>query len=332
MRVVSLLPSATDTLVALGLHRQLLVGRSHECDLQEVADVPSVTESKLGNLDEECCVINQAMSTCKSGLGDVAMWSPNPSQSELLMSNGLAVYTTHLAELRKLRPDVILTQVQDIPCWLQGTAETVPQWEVALEQCIGYHCRIVHLTANSMAEVYTDMQAVAEAVGAGDKGRTLVADMKRRLQVAADVCKGRPVPRVVCVQWPDPWFAAGSWVPELIRMAGGRDVMGREEEAVQFSPEELQGTAPDVVLFALCGFSLRQSLQEATKAVAAARGAFKATPAAKAGRLVAFDGTRLFSRPGPLLADTLEALVEALHSEAQPFGHEGRGWARVAMP
>eukprot|EP00873_Tetraselmis_striata_P017070 jgi/Tetstr1/437334/TSEL_026019.t1 len=330
-RVVSLLPSATDTLVALGMAR-LLVGRSHECDAPEVSSVPAVTENKLGSLEEDCCVIDQAMSTCKSGLGDVAMWAPSPAQSEVLLSNGVAVYSTHLEELRRLRPEVLLTQVQDVPCWLPGSAEAVPQWEEALAGCLGFRCRVVHLAANSLAEVFADMQAVADAVGAGAKGRALVEDMRRRMAVAAGVATGRPRQRVICVQWPDPWFAAGSWVPELIRMAGGEDLLGREAEAVQFTPSQLQEASPDVVLFALCGFSLPQALAEAGRALAGAKQAFRGTPAGRAGRLAAFDGTRLFSRPGPLLADTLEALVEALHPEAQRFGHRARNWAAMPMP
>ncbi|GIL85546.1 hypothetical protein Vretimale_13375 [Volvox reticuliferus] len=152
--------------------------------------------------------------------------------------------------------------------------------------------------------------------------------LQRRLQAAADSARGRPRPRVVVVQWPDPLFAAGGWVPQLVELAGARDVLGRVEAATTFSAQQLADTRPEVLVFALCGFSLSESQRLAAQALeqlaAECRAAAEALQTA---RVIVTDGLRVFSRPGPWLVHSLEVLVEALHGEAQEYGHEGRLWA-----
>jgi iron complex transport system substrate-binding protein len=131
---------------------------------------------------------------------------------------------------------------------------------------------------------------------------------------------------VACVQWLQPMLAAGAWVPELVRLAGGEDVAGSTEHAAPLSEQQLVETAPEVLVFALCGLPLRTSLAAARTALGRMRGAWRDVPALHAGRVAVVDGERVLSRPGPLLVPSLECLAEILHPEAQRFGHEGTLW------
>lgn len=128
----------------------------------------------------------------------------------------------------------------------------------------------------------------------------------------------------------DPWYAAGSWVPELIRLAGGQDVLGRVEEAVTFEPKQLQSKQPEVLIFALCGFTLEETVKQVQRSFQECKEVLYNLPAVKSHRLIAVDGVRVFSRPGPWLVESLEVLIEVLHSEAQPYGHEGKLWKTMS--
>lgn len=186
--------------------------------------------------------------------------------------------------------------------------------------------QVVHCAAESLAGSWGDVQRVAEALGHKEQGHQLVQRLQAQVAAAATACRGRPARRVVCIQWPLPLYAAGSWVPEMISLAGSRDVCGRAEEAVCLSEQDLEAAQPDVVIFALCGLSLPQSLKSAASVVERMGGLWGRLPAARRGRVAVVDGERVFSRPGPLLAESMEVLVEILQPEAQGYGHEGRLW------
>ncbi|KAK9830130.1 hypothetical protein WJX72_009923 [[Myrmecia] bisecta] len=316
LRVVSLLPSATDTVVALGL-QHLLVGRTHECDLPEVASVPICTANKLGDLSN--ADTDMAMNSSAAALAEAAFMGPG--QAIAILEYGLAVYRTQLDMLAELRPDVILTSLQD-PEQLRSSGVL----HAGLQMLLGKEPKVVHLAAASLEGVWQDMQSIADALGAAEHGQQVVADMQRRMSNAAAACNGRPRWRVACIQWPDPWYAAGFWVPQMLHQAGAVDVLGKVQTSVCFTPESLASAAPDVLLFALCGFSLSESLTQAGAAMGKMKEWWGQLPAVKRGRIAVLDGNRLFSRPGPLLVESMEALVEVLHPEAQRYGHEGKSW------
>jgi iron complex transport system substrate-binding protein len=240
----------------------------------------------------------------------------------------LSVYHLDTERLARLRPDVVLT------C-LQTAHSAVLEGELlaaALRAVLGYAPRVVHLAADEMEGVWRDMLAVAAALGAAAEGEALVAAQRRRMEVAAAGALGRPRPRVACVQWHAPLLAAGAWVPELVAQAGGADVCGRAHEAVPLSAAALEAAAPDVVVFALCGLPLGAAARAAAAAAARLGGAWAALPAVRAGRVAVVDGAHVLSRPGPLLASSVECLVEILHPEAQRHGHESRLWQWLPAP
>eukprot|EP00884_Botryococcus_braunii_P018529 jgi/Botrbrau1/535/Bobra.0010s0010.1 len=244
-----------------------------------------------------------------------------PHQAVHMLGDALAVYRTELHQMAELRPTTILTSLQDAEMLHQsGTLAA------GLGALLGYIPEVVHLAANNLQEAWEDVLKIAEALCRREAGLELVQQLQRRLSGVAVSASGRQPVRVACVQWPDPWFAGGSWVPELIRMAGGLDVLGQVDEAVQFSPQQLVEATPEVVLFALCGYKMEAAASEAEIALERLQGLWDNVPALRRGRVIVMDGVRLFSRPGPFLVETLEALIEALHPEAQPFGHQGTHW------
>lgn len=207
-----------------------------------------------------------------------------------------------------------------------------------LQQGAGHHAngrrswrclQVVHCAAQDLEGAWADMQRIADAVGAAERGRQLVRGLRQRMEAAATACRGRPPRRVAVLQWPQPLYAAGSWVPQMVSACHSTDVCGRADEAVCLSEEALEAAQPDVLIFALCGLTLQQSLRSA--AVVARRlggpeGRWGRLPAVARGRVAVVDGERVFSRPGPLLAESMEVLVEILQPEAQGYNHQGRLW------
>lgn len=317
MRVVSLLPAATDTVVALGLE-SCLVGRSHECDWQQLASLPVVTDSRVG-----CIPVSEIDAAFSASVAAVAeMAALGPALAVPLLEYGLSVYHLHTERLTELRPDVILTCLQTAhSAILDGDLQ-----DAALRAVLGYVPRVVHCEAMTLEGVWGDMMAVAGALRASEKGAELVAGQRQAMERISACGKGRGRPRVACIQWPRPLMAASAWVPEMLRMCGADDVVGETESARVLSGEDLANSRPDVIIFALCGLTLRQSLKTAQQVYAEISTAFPGVPAVEAKRVAVVDGEHVLSRPGLLLTASLECLVEILYSEAQAFGHEGTLW------
>ncbi len=204
-RVASLLPSATEIVCGLGLE-QALVGRSHECDFPSwVARLPVLTAPKL---DAE-----------------------RPSREiddrvRELVREGLSVYRVDEVCLREIEPTLILTQDQCEVC-----AASLRDIEEALEQWIGTRPRVVSLNPAKLADVWGEIERVAVAMGESDRGLELTAGLRQRAEaIAARVAGADTRPSVACVEWIDPLMAAGNWVPELVELAGGRNLFGEVGE------------------------------------------------------------------------------------------------------
>lgn len=326
MRVVSLHPAATDALVALGAPVVgALVGRSHECDGGGTGGVPVLTSSKLGAAELDADAAHAAASGGWAQLLWEASRLPAATRARALLEWALSVYRVDVAALLRARPTVVLTQTQ---ARYSGGAVQPGEVEEALQAVLGYAPTLVHLDPKRLGDVWEDVRAVARAVGVGDGGDSCVRGLQARVANAAAIARGRPRRRVACVQWASPLYAAGAWVPELVELAGGVDVFCEAGgDSVPFEAAELAKAAPDALVFAICGVTRQEAAAEARKAMAAVgRKAWAAIPAARRGAVAVVEANRLFSRPGPLLADSLEVLVEILHPDAQPFGHRAREW------
>ncbi|KAI3437865.1 hypothetical protein D9Q98_000311 [Chlorella vulgaris] len=317
LRVVSLLPSATDTVLALD-YGHVLVGRSHECDAPGLQHLPALTSSRVGNIPVD--EIDAVMSASAAAVRELAQLGA--ALAVPLLEYGLCVYHLHLEQLQQLRPDVVLTCLQAA----HGAVLSDGLLEAALHSVLGYAPRVVHCAAERLDGVWRDMQAVADGLEVPERGRAVVEKHRQHLADVAASARGRGSLRVAAIQWPQPLMACGAWVPEMIKMAGSQDVCGAVDHAEVVSEQQLGTAAPDVVIFALCGLTLEQSLQAARATIRRLADTWPSLPAARAGRVAVVDGEHVFSRPGPLLSQSMEVLMELMHPEVQPYGHQGKLW------
>ena len=301
LRLVSLLPSCTEIVCALGL-AELLVGRSHECDFPPAIRVlPACTEPKL----------------------DVHAGSAQiDRQVKSLLPNALSLYRINAELLRALQPDLILTQAQCEVC-----AVSLPEVEAAVGEWLGARPRIVSLSPNTLAEVWENIQEVADAVNVPERGARLVGQLQRRVEEVRQACLRSARPSVACIEWLDPLMAAGNWVPELVELAGGLDLFG---EVGKHSPwlnwEAVREHDPECIIVMPCGFDLARTRAEMPALTR--RPDWGKLRAAKNRRVYLTDGNRFFNRPGPRLVESLEILAEVLNPGVFNFGHERTGWEK----
>ncbi len=300
MRVVSLLPSATEIVAALGFREQL-VGRSHECDFPPgIEALPACTASAIEPDRETSCGIDR--------------------QVKEALANAASIYSVDTGLLEKLKPDVIVTQDQCEVC-----AVSLTDVEAAVCAIVGNDTKIVSLNPTNLDAVYADINRVAAALGARDAGAALVADMRAAMARISLAAKGHDKPRVACVEWADPLMAAGNWVPELVTIASGVDPFGTAgAHAPWLDPKQLFETDPDIIVFMPCGFGLQRSAAEAKALLATPD--WQGLSAVKAGRVYATDGNSFFNRPGPRLVESAEILSEIF--SGAPDDPKGR-WHRV---
>jgi iron complex transport system substrate-binding protein len=302
-RIVTLLPSATEIVCALGFENEL-VGRSHECDYPAgVAKLPALTEPKF-KVEGTSAEIDQRV---KQIVGDA-----------------LSVYRVDAKRLRELRPDVIVTQSQCEVC-----AVSEREVEAAVAQWLGQQPKIVSLAPYALADVFTDLKRVAKALEASERGDALVAQMRARMDsIAARASALDTRPTFACIEWIDPMMSAGNWMPELAAMAGGENLFGRAgEHSPWMKFEELAAADPEVIMISPCGFDIPRTLTELPALTRDPR--WSKLRAVRERRVFIADGNQYFNRPGPRLAESLEILAELLHPEAFKFGHENIGWRRA---
>ena len=285
VRIVSLVPSATELLFALGLAGEVSAV-THECDHPpEALALPRVTRDVIG-----------------PGLGPAEI----DRAVRELTEQGRAIYELDEARLRELAPDLIVTQALCSVCAV--SYDDV----LAVAQRMDPVPAVVSLDPHTLGEVLGDVRTLAEATGRRDAGVDLVQDAARRIdRVRLAVRAQRPV-RVAALEWLDPVFVAGHWTPQMIEYAGGEDVLGLPgEPSAQRSWEEVAATEPEVVVVMPCGYDAPRALAEAQAFAGQLAGS-------GAGRVVAVDASAYFSRPGPRLVDGLELLAHILHPERMP--------------
>jgi iron complex transport system substrate-binding protein len=302
-RIVTLLPSATEIVCALGFEDRL-VGRSHECDFpRSVERVPALTEPKF-NPEGTSAQIDERV---KKIVGDA-----------------LSVYRVDAARLRELRPEVIVTQSQCEVC-----AVSERDVEAAVEEWLGARPQIVSLAPYGLDDIFTDMQRVADALGAHARGAELVERLRARLTSIAEKALGASErPTVATIEWIDPLMAVGNWMPTLVEMAGAVNLFGNAgEHSPWMKFEELVAKDPDVILISPCGFGMDRAAQDLPALTN--RPVWNALKAVRTRRVFMADGNQYFNRPGPRIAESLEILAEITQPKLFHFGHEGSGWRRL---
>jgi len=290
-RIVSLLPSATEIVCALGLADRL-VAVTHECDhpSEAITDVPRITANRL---PPEVSGSREIDAAVRSSL-----------------ASGHGIYDLDEARMASLQPDLILTQELCRVC-----AVAYPTVLEAARSAGGADGPVVvSLEPHSLPDVLATIEIVAGLAGIEERGGQVVADLRRRLAAIEPPHRSS---RVAMVEWLDPLFAPGHWVPEQVERAGGRPVIGWAGEPSR----ELAWTAvaeadPQVLVLGLCGFDLATSLREWTSFTPPA--SLRATAAWRDGELWAIDGSAYVSRPGPRLVDGIEILAAVLAGRPDP--------------
>lgn len=305
LRIVSLLPGATEILAALGL-TEVIVGRSHECDYPpEIQSRPVCTSARI-NSAASSATIDQDI-------------------NELLQS-ALSIYQIETKVLEQLQPTHIVTQDQCDVC-----AVSLKEVELALATLTQIHPQIISLKPNVLADVLADIDTIANTVGVDS--RRLVEDLESRIKICQQKVAGlslTELPTVACIEWIDPLMTASNWIPELVRLAGGQPLfsaVGQPSGQVEW--ETLVATNPDIIVFMPCGLDLNRTRTEAL--ILTQRPEWQNLRAVKTQRVYVTDGNSYFNRPGPRLVDSLEILAEILHPEIFEYGYKGTAWEPLAL-
>jgi len=288
-RIVSLLPSSTEIVCALGL-RNCLVGVSHECDYpSDVVRVPVLTEPKLDP---------QATS------GAIE------ARVRELVQEGLSIYRINTEALKSLQPDLIITQDQCEVC-----AVPLHEVEEAVRRVLSSDVKVVSLKPQRLRDIWEDISQVATVTGREESAEELLKGLKRRLWKLEQKTRHRARPKVACLEWLDPVITAGNWIPELVSIAGGECTLAEAgEHSTKLAWESLVEYQPDVIVLMPCGFKIAQTQAELPGFTA--RPQWQALSAVQNNKVFIVDGNAYLNRSGPRIVDSAEILAEILHPDA----------------
>ena len=302
LKIISLLPAATEIVCALGLEAQL-IGRSHECDFPDsVKDLPVCSSAKF-----------------ISGSDSIEI----DRQVKDILTDAVSIYTIDKEMIRKLNPDVIITQAQCEVC-----AVSLKDVEEALEGLLDKECRIISLEPNVLSDVYNDIRNIANVFGVSAQAEDLLEGAEERLNIIRHKLKFiSEKPKVACVEWLAPLMIAGNWTPELVQIAGGDPILtmnGKHSPFVDFT--DIKNEEPDIIIVMPCGFSIPRTLQEINLLLDLP--GWSDLKAVKNNRIYIADGNQYFNRSGPRLTDSIEILAEIINPKQFVFGYEGEGWVK----
>lgn len=297
--MVSLLPSATEIVAALG-HGDELVGRSHECDFPpEVRDLPVVSRPRR---------------------------EPVGTSGEIhrgvveLLEDVLSIYRIDAEALQAADPDLVITQ--DL-CRVCAVAEE--EVVAAARAHLGGDVEVLTSSPMTLEEVLADMRRIAAALGDPGAGVRLVKRMRAELDAVAAAVAGRPRPRLTLLEWADPLMAGGNWAPQLVEIGGGEPVLGVPGgHSPTVTPHQLREADPEVILVAPCGFDLDRAVADHDALVAA--DGWGDLAAVRTGRVAFADGSAYFNRPGPRLTTSAAIVAAVAHGAGPAVDLEGRAW------
>ena len=295
-RIVSFLPSATEMVCALGLE-DTLVGVTHECDYPEsVKTKPIVVRNVLPLESMTQSEIDRAVAQ--------------------RLRDGQSLYQIDEELLASLAPDLILTQNLCQVCAPSGN-------EVSqLLKALPHHPEILSMTPQCLSEIFDNLRDLGIATGRKEKAEEIIADCWARLEtLKSKASRLEHRPRVFCMEWLDPVYACGHWVPEMVKIAGGVDEIGSDGgESVRISWQRLAEWAPEVLVLMPCGFDLQQTMKQVWQHIGPysmfasnASEAFFNLPAVRQSRVYAVDANSYFARPGPRVVEGTELLAHLIH-------------------
>ena len=289
MRIVSILPAATEIVAALGL-TDSLVGVSHECDYPpEVNGKPRVTHCEVYGKGLPSAAVDQWVNET--------------------LSAGSALYTLDTDLLRELEPDVIVTQQLCDVCAIDYASV------VTIANSLPKKPKIVNLGPSSLSDILSDIRCVGEALGVVARAEAVVEVLARRVDaVKRSASKANSRPRCFLMEWIDPPFCAGHWNPELIELAGGVDPLGKKwSPSTRVSWEQINDAKPEIMILACCGYEVERTRSDLP--ILEGIPVWESLPAVRHNRVYVVNGSAYFSRPGPRVVDSLEILAEIIHPD-----------------
>jgi iron complex transport system substrate-binding protein len=298
LRIVSLLPSATEIVCALGLDDELEA-------VTDGCDFPSTVRAK------------PVVSRSRLSVRDGASAADVDGAVREAVKDGEPLYALDAGLIERIQPDLILTQDLCRVC-----AVPTGQVQDALD-VLGCHADVLSLDPHTVEDVLADIVRVGEHTGHGGEADRVADDLRRRIAEVEETAAGlAPVPTFP-IEWLDPPFSGGHWVPDLVERAGGSPVLcAPGEHSVPLTWSAVDAAAPEVVVFMPCGYDLVEATAEAAGLAGVPE--LRATPAWRDGRVWVTDATSYFSRPGPRVVDGLELLAWVMHPEAFPEPPPGR--------
>jgi iron complex transport system substrate-binding protein len=281
MRICSLVPGATEVVVTLGLG-EALVGISHECDYPPaVRHVPVMVQPVIDSHDTDSAAIDR--------------------QVKSFISSGQPLYRLDEGAFEAARPDIIL--MQDL-CHVCAIAPHQLEQGV---QSLSPRPQLVNLAPHSLAEMIDDVERIGAALGVASRAIDLAQSLRSRIAAVRQASAGRSRPRVLCLEWLDPFYVGGHWVPEMVEIAGGLDVVGHAgQPSREATMEEILTATRDIVIAMPCGFSVSRAVSEVT---AVCRRNDACSHLLRSAKTYAVDAASYFSRPGPRLVDGVELLA-----------------------
>ena len=301
MRIVSLIPSGTEIVCALGC-QEYLVGISHECDYpSQIKHLPVCTKPRF-NINESSLEIDKSVKS--------------------LIQNSLSIYRINENILKNLKPDVILTQSQCDVC-----AVSLADVELVLKKQLGLDPIIISLQPQNLSNIWEDINLIAKSLGIGKKGLDLTSQIKDKIENLKSSHNLETKPSVACVEWIHPLMFAGNWVPEMVEIAGGRDLFGRIGMHSSWSTYNmLFEHDPEKIILMPCGFNINKTLKEMVTIKNMPN--WKNLKAVKTENVFITDGNQYFNRPGPRILDSIKILIEIVSNQKKVFGYEEKGWKK----
>jgi iron complex transport system substrate-binding protein len=291
VQICSLLPSATEILYALGLG-DAVVGVTHECDFPpEAAKKPPLIRPRVDPQASPAVIDRQVTER---------------------VSRGESIYSVDAALLASLAPDLIITQDLCHVC-----AASPEDLATALTR-FSKRPKILSLAPHTLADVWRDIRCIGEATGRRTDAQGLAITLEQKVAAIEMKVVNEPRPRALCLEWMDPFYIAGHWVPEMVAKAGGEDVLGHVgKRSFRATPEQIAETGTEIIVVMPCGYNSRRAAAEFS--FKELPSSWDKLPAIRDRRVFAVDANSYFSRPGPRLADGIELLAHLFHPQIVPL-------------
>ena len=300
-KIVTLIPSATEIVSFLG-KKDFIVGKSHECDYPEdLNNIKKLTSPKI-NVEGTSGEIHKEITE--------------------ILENSLSVYKVDVNELKKLNPDIVVTQAHCEVC-----AVSFSEVEEIVTNHLDKKTKIISLQPNTLDDVFEDIKRVAKGLNIDEiKTKNLIKPLEERLKNIQVKSSEKKKKKIACIEWIDPLMAAGNWIPEMVKISGGEDIFGKSgKDSHWIKFDEVKKYNPEIIIFLPCGYDIEKTKNEVEN-LFNQQNKWNALNAFMNKEIYIVDGNQFFNRPGPRLLESLEIFAEIIHPGLFNFNHNEDGW------